>query len=126
MSTKTSKRTRKTLDHARIYIRANYNNTIVTLTDPKGAVLGWSSPGNQGFKGSRESTPYAGQVAAEAVAEKAMTMGVKTVDVYLKGMGPGRDQTIRGLINKGLDVTSITDRTRVPHGGCKSPRQRKV
>lgn len=119
------KRVRKNFEHGKVFIRARYNNTIVTLTDPEGHVLAWASPGGCGFKGSRQSTPYAGQISAEQVAEKAQTFGMKTVDVVLKGMGPGRDQTIRGLMNGGLEVISIADRTRVPHGGCRSPRQRK-
>ena len=119
------KKVRKSFEHAHVHIRAQYNNTLVTLTDPEGNVLGWSSPGANGYKGARQSTPYAGQVSAENVAEKATSFGVKTVDVYVKGMGPGRDQTIRGLMNGGLEVVSITDRTRLPHGGCRSKRVRK-
>jgi len=122
----TKKKTKKQFETGMVYIRALYNNTIVTLTDPEGNVLAWSSPGANGFKGARQSTPYAGQVSAEMVAEKAMAFGMKSVAVYVKGMGPGRDQTIRGLMNGGLDVTSIADKTRVPHGGCRSPRQRKT
>lgn len=120
------KRVRKTFESGRVFIRANYNNTIVTLTDPDSNVLAWSSPGANGFKGARQSTPYAGQVSAEVVAEKAQTFGIKTVEVRVRGMGPGRDQAIRGLLNRGLEVVSIADVTRVPHGGCRSPRQRKV
>ena len=120
------KRVRKVLDHARVSIRANYNNTIVTLTDMEGKVLAWSSPGSNGYKGSRQSTPYAGQVAAEKLAEKAASFGVKTVDVSIKGMGPGRDQTVRGLINGGLMLTSLIDRSRLPHGGCRHQRIRKI
>ena len=119
------KRVRKTFEAGKVFIRANYNNTIVTLTDPESNVLAWSSPGANGFKGARQSTPYAGQVSAEVVAEKAQTFGVKSVDVIVKGMGPGRDQTIRGLLNRGLEITSIADVTRLPHGGCRAPRQRK-
>ncbi len=119
------KRARKSYESGKIFIRANYNNTIVTLADPEGNPIAWSSPGANGYKGSRKSTPYAGQISAEAVAEKAAIFGIKRVEVYVKGMGPGRDQTIRGLLNGGLDVISITDRTRMPHGGCRSPRIRK-
>jgi len=120
------KRARKSFEHGQVHIKANYNNTIVTLTDPEGNVLGWSSPGVNGYKGARQATPYAGQISAEAVATKAIAFGMKSVEVYVKGMGPGRDQTIRGLLNGGLDVVSISDRTRVPHGGCRSQRTRKV
>ena len=120
------KRVRKTFEAGKVFIAAKYNNTLVTLADPEGNVLAWSSPGAHGFKGARQSTPYAGQVSAEAVAEKAKAFGMQTVDVVIKGMGPGRDQTIRGLINGGLDVVSIADQTRVPHGGCRPKRQRRV
>ena len=122
----TKKKIRKQFEKGRVYIRAQYNNTIVTLTDPDGNVLAWSSPGANGFKGARQSTPYAGQVSAEVVAEKAQAYGMTSVDVIVKGVGPGRDQTIRGLMNGGLEITSITDRTRLPHGGCRPRRQRKT
>lgn len=126
MAKTTKKRIRKTFETGKVYISAQYNNTIVTLADPEGNVLGWSSPGANGYKGARQSTPYAGQVTAEKVAELAQTFGIQSVEVVLKGMGPGRDQTVRGLINKGLDISSITERTRVPHGGCRAKRVRKV
>jgi len=126
MATSSKKRVRKTFEKGCVYIRAQYNNTIVTLTDPDGIVLGWSSPGSHGFKGARQSTPYAAQLSAESVAEKAQAFGMQSVDVFLKGMGPGRDQAVRGLINGNIDITSITDRTRVPHGGCRAKRVRKV
>ncbi len=126
MSTSTKKRTRKSFPTGKVFVRALYNNTIVTLTDPDGNVLAWSSPGANGFKGARQSTPYAGQISAEVVAEKAQAFGMESVEVVLKGMGPGRDQTIRGLMNGGLEITSIADRTRVPHGGCRPSRQRRT
>ena len=126
MAPKGKKKIRKQFEHGEVHIRAQYNNTIVTLTDPEGNVLAWSSPGANGFKGARQSTPYAGQVSAENVAEKAQAFGIQTIDVYVKGMGPGREQTIRGLMNGGLEVISISDVTRVPHGGCRSKRQRCV
>lgn len=119
------KRIRKTFETGKVFIKATYNNTIVTLTDPDNHVLAWSSPGANGFKGARQSTPYAGQVSAEVVAEKAQAYGIESVTVYVNGMGAGRDQTIRGLMNKGLDVTAICDTTRVPHGGCRAERQRR-
>ena len=125
MAEKSSKKkVRKNFEHGRVYIRAAWNNTIVTLSDPDGNVLGWSSPGANGFKGARQSTPYAGQVSAEKIAEKAQIFGMKSVEVRIKGMGPGRDQTVRGLINGGLEITAITDRSRVPHGGCRPKRAR--
>ena len=126
MAAPTKKKVRKSFEAGKVYIRANYNNTIVTLTDPDGQVLGWSSPGANRFKGARQSTPYAGQISAESVAEKATSFGMTTVEVFVKGMGPGRDQTIRGLLNGGLEVVSITDRSRLPHGGCRAKKIRKV
>ncbi len=119
------KRNRKTFESGKVFIRAKYNNTIVTLTDLDGNVLCWSSPGVNGFKGTRQSTPYAGQVSGEKVGQKAVLFGMKDVEVILKGMGPGRDQTVRGLIGTGLVISSICDRTRVPHGGCRPKRVRK-
>ncbi len=126
MAKATKKRIRKSFESGKVYIAATWNNTIVTLTDNDGNVLGWSSPGANGFKGARQSTPYAGQLSAEKVAEQAKAYGMGSVEVYIKGMGPGRDQTVRGLMNGGLDVCSIADRTRVPHGGCRPKRQRRV
>ena len=123
---KTKKRVRKQFEEGRVYIVATWNNTIVTLTDPTGNVLSWSSPGRNGFKGARQSTPYAGQVSAEQVAEAAVGFGIKNVDVYVKGMGQARDQSIRGLMNSGLSVRSIAFRSRMPHGGCRPKKVRKV
>ena len=125
-TTTKKKRVKKSFEIGRVSVRALYNNTIVTLTDNDGNVLGWSSPGANGFKGARQATPYAGQISAERVAELATSFGMKSVDVRVKGVGPGRDQTIRGLINGGLEITSIADITRLPHGGCRSRRQRKT
>ncbi len=122
----TNKRVRKSFETGRVYVCAKYNNTIVTLADPEGNVVGWSSPGANRFKGARQATPYAGQISAEAVAEKAASFGMKSVDVFVKGMGPGRDQTIRGLLNGGLEISSITERTRLPHGGCRPKKVRKT
>ncbi|MBT3348722.1 30S ribosomal protein S11 [bacterium] len=122
----TKKRIRKTFETGRVYVTAAWNNTIVTLTDPEGNVLGWSSPGRKGFKGARQSTPYAGQVSAEAVAEQAQLFGIKSVEVFVRGMGPARDQSIRGLSNGGLQVKSIASVSRVPHGGCRPRKVRKV
>lgn len=124
--TASKKRIKKSFEHGRVYIEANWNNTLITLTDPDGNVLGWSTPGRQGFKGARQSTPYAGQVSAEHVAEQAQMFSMKTVDVYVSGMGPARDQSVRGLVNGGLQVNSISLRTRLPHGGCRQRKVRKV
>lgn len=123
---KAKKRVRKSFEEGKVYIFASWNNTIVTLTDPNGNVLSWSSPGKKGFKGARQSTPYAGQVSAEEVAEAAQGFGMKTVDVFVRGMGQARDQSIRGLMNGGLAVRSIASLTRVPHGGCRAKKVRKV
>jgi len=121
-----AKKARKHFETGRVYIVATWNNTIVTLTDPAGNVLSWSSPGKNGFKGARQSTPYAGQVSAEQVAEAAKGFGMESVDVYVKGMGQARDQSIRGLVNGGLSIASITFETRMPHGGCRAKKVRKV
>lgn len=123
---KAKKRIRKSFETGRVYIEANWNNTLVTLTDPEGNVLAWSTPGRNGFKGARQATPYAGQVSAEHVAEQAQLFGMKSVEVYVSGMGPARDQTVRGLVNGGLQVQSIALRSRIPHGGCRGKKVRKV
>ncbi|MGC2063224.1 MAG: 30S ribosomal protein S11 [Thermodesulfovibrionales bacterium] len=108
------------------YIQATFNNTIVTITDPTGGVITWSSAGNLGFKGSRKGTPYAAQVAAEAAAKKAIDIGMKQVDVYVKGPGAGRESAIRALQAAGLDINLIKDVTPVPHNGCRPPKRRRV
>ena len=123
---KAKKRIRKSFETGRVYIEANWNNTLVTLTDPDGSVLAWSTPGRNGFKGARQATPYAGQVSAEHVAEQAQLFGMKSVDVFVTGMGPARDQTVRGLATGGLQVQSIALRSRLPHGGCRGKKVRKV
>ena len=120
------KKVKKTYDEGIICIRAEYNNTIVTLTDMEGRVIGWSSPGMNGFKGSRQSTPYAGQVSAEKVCEKALACGMQQVKIQIKGPGGSREQAIRGIINSGLEITEVVDLTNLPHAGCKSKRVRKV
>jgi len=125
-SKSSKKRVRKSFETGIVTVKAEWNNTIVTLTDPEGNVLDWASPGRMGFKGARQSTPYAAQLSGEFVAEKAQMFSMKSVKVYIKGPGPGREQAIRGLINGGLDITQIVDRTRVPHGGCRPRRQRKI
>ncbi|MCB9809853.1 30S ribosomal protein S11 [Candidatus Peribacteria bacterium] len=120
------KRVKKQFQDGVVAVCAAYNNTIVTLSDPDGNVLGWASPGRMGFKGARQATPYAAQVSGENVAEQAQTYGMTSVKVVIKGPGPGREQAVRGLINGGLDISQIIDRTRLPHGGCRVRRQRKV
>ena len=108
------------------HILAGFNNTIVTITDDNHATLCFSSSGGSGFKGARKSTPYAAQVAAKNAAEKSKEFGLEVVDVYVKGIGPGREQAVRGLSSSGLDVASITDRTSTPHGGCRKKGARRV
>ena len=108
------------------YIQATFNNTIVTITDPAGGVVTWASAGNLGFKGSRKGTPYAAQMAAESAAKKAIDVGMKQVDVYVKGPGAGRESAIRALQAAGLDINLIKDVTPVPHNGCRPPKRRRV
>lgn len=108
------------------YIQASYNNTIITITDLEGKVLAWSSAGSSGFKGTRKSTPYAAQVAAENAANKAKTFGVEKVDIFVKGIGSGREQSIRGLHNAGLKIEKIADKTGIPHNGCRAKKARRV
>jgi small subunit ribosomal protein S11 len=105
---------------------STFNNTIVTLTDPSGNVIAWGSAGSSGFKGSRKSTPFAAQVTAEAAAKKAMEHGLKAIEVLVKGPGAGREAAIRSLQAAGLEVTSITDVTPIPHNGCRPPKRRRV
>ncbi|HEY7420232.1 MAG TPA: 30S ribosomal protein S11 [Ktedonobacteraceae bacterium] len=120
------RRERKSVPRGQAHIQATFNNTIVTLTDPNGNVLSWGSAGAQGFKGSRKSTPYAAQMTADAAARKAMEHGLKQIDVYVKGPGSGREAAIRSLQAAGLNVTSITDVTPIPHNGCRPPKRRRV
>jgi small subunit ribosomal protein S11 len=120
------RRERKLTPRARAYIHATFNNTIVTFTDPEGNVLLWSTPGANEFKGSRRSTPYAAQIAAQEAAKKAMDQGVREVDLYVKGPGPGREAAIRSIQGTGLRVRSITDVTPIPHNGCRPPKKRRI
>jgi small subunit ribosomal protein S11 len=108
------------------HIQATFNNTIVTITDPKGNVISWASGGTAGFKGSRKSTPFAAQVTARTAAQKAMDMGLKEVKVYVKGPGAGRESAIRSLQAAGLQVNLIKDVTPIPHNGCRPPKRRRV
>jgi len=124
---KTKRKVRKVVPHAKVFIQASYNNTIVTVADPQGNVLSWASAGSCGFKGARKSTPYAAQVAAEKAMEKAESYGITDIDVYIKGVGAGRDQCIRGLVTKGtINLLSINDNTPIPHGGCRKKKVRRV
>ena len=120
------RRDRKNIPRGRAYIQSTFNNTIVTLTDQVGNVVAWSSAGASGFKGSRKSTPYAAQVAAENAVRKAMEHGMRQVEVFIKGPGSGREMAIRSLQASGLQVLSIADVTPVPHNGCRPPKRRRV
>ncbi len=124
--TRVRRRDRKNIPRGRAYIQATFNNTIVTLTDPVGNVISWSSAGANGFKGSRKSTPYAAQVTSENAARKSMEHGLRQVDVFVKGPGSGREMAIRALQSAGLQVISITDTTPIPHNGCRPPKRRRV
>ncbi len=120
------KRVKRTVPHARACIHAGDNNTIVTITDLEGNTLAWSSSGSSGFEGTRKSTPYSAKVAAENVVTKAASFGIESVTVEVKGIGPGREQAIRGLQGAGLNLNAIIDVTAIPHGGCRRSRRRRV
>lgn len=120
------RRVKKNIATGVAHIHSTFNNTIVTITDPHGNAISWSSAGALGFKGSRKSTPFAAQMASEAAAKAAMDHGMKSVDVSVKGPGPGREAAIRALQAAGLDVTAIKDVTPVPHNGCRPPKRRRV
>ena len=120
------KRVRKNVERGQAHIQSSFNNTIVTLTDTEGNALSWASAGGLGFRGSRKSTPYAAQMAAETATKAALVHGLKTVDVFVKGPGSGREAAIRALQACGLEVTSIRDVTPVPHNGCRPPKRRRV
>lgn len=117
---------RKTVTTGNIYVNAGFNNTIITITDPDGSVLAWATAGSCGFKGSKKATPFAAQMAAEAAAEKAKAYGFEKGDIFVKGVGHGREQALRGLIAQGISILRIIDRTPVPHNGCRQPRTRRV
>lgn len=117
---------RKNVPYAQAHILATFNNTIVTVTDQNGNVITWGSTGAAGFKGSKKSTPYAAQLAAQQTAKQAMDHGVREVDVFIKGPGPGREAAIRALAAAGLKVRSISDVTPIPHNGCRPPKKRRV
>lgn len=124
--TRTRRREKKNVPVGKAYISSTFNNTVITLTDPSGAVLSWASAGTVGFKGSRKSTPYAAGLAAENAARKAMDHGLRQVEVHVKGPGSGREAAIRSLQASGLQVTSIRDVTPMPHNGCRPPKRRRV
>jgi len=123
---KIRRKEKKNVAVGQAYIKSTFNNTIVSITDPTGAVIAWSSAGQVGFKGSRKSTPFAAQMAAEAAAKRAMEHGMRKVDVFVKGPGSGRETAIRSLQATGLEVGTIQDTTPIPHNGCRPPKRRRV
>ncbi len=120
------KRERKNVAYGVAHIKSSFNNTIITITDQQGNAIAWASSGNVGFKGSRKSTPFAAQLAAETVARRAMEHGVRKVDVMVKGPGSGRETAIRTIQNTGIEVVGIKDVTPIPHNGCRQPKRRRV
>ena len=124
--TKVKKKKRRNVPTGVVKVQATFNNTIITICDPVGNVVSWSTAGAKGFKGSRKSTPFAARLAAEKAVKTAMGMGMQECDVFVKGPGPGRDAAIRAVQALGLTVTSITDLTPVPHNGCRPPKKRRV
>ena len=122
----TKKRVKKNVERGQAHIQASFNNTIVTLTDTQGNALSWASAGGLGFRGSRKSTPYAAQMAAETATKTALIHGLKSVDGFVKGPGSGREAAVRALQASGLEVLSIQDVTPVPHNGCRPPKRRRV
>jgi small subunit ribosomal protein S11 len=121
-----ARRERRNIPRGQAHIQATFNNTIITLTDPQGNTIAWASAGTAGFKGSRKSTPYAAQIAAQQAARVAQDNGMRELDIYVKGPGPGREAAIRSLQAAGMVVRSITDVTPIPHNGCRPPKRRRV
>jgi small subunit ribosomal protein S11 len=124
--TRTKKKEKKNILNGVVHIQSTFNNTIVTITDPSGNVVAWSSSGVQGFKGSRKSTPFAAQLAAQDAAKKAQEHGMRNVEVYVKGPGAGRESALRSLQGVGFNVVMIKDVTPIPHNGCRPPKRRRV
>lgn len=122
----TKKKVKKNIANGVVHIQSTFNNTIVTITDTAGNVISWSSAGMQGFKGSRKSTPFAAQLAAEDAARKAMEHGMKNVEVYVKGPGAGRESALRSLQATGFNIMTLKDVTPIPHNGCRPPKRRRV
>ena len=120
------KKERKVVSEGKAFIQSTFNNTIVTFTDPKGNVIAWGSPGTAGFKGSRKGTPYAAQLAAQAASTKAKDVGLRQVQVYVKGPGSGREAAVRAIQASGISVTAIKDITPIPHNGCRPKKKRRV
>jgi small subunit ribosomal protein S11 len=126
VASKTKKKTRRVVTDAIAHVQASFNNTVITITDRQGNALSWATAGGAGFRGSRKSTPFAAQVAADKAAKAAADYGVKTVEVRVKGPGPGRESSVRSLNNAGFKVTNIIDVTPIPHNGCRPPKKRRV
>ena len=125
-ATKTRKKVKKSVSDGIAHIHASFNNTIITITDRQGNTLSWATAGGSGFRGSRKSTPFAAQVAAERAGEAAKQFGLKNLDVKVKGPGPGRESAVRALNNIGYKITNIVDVTPIPHNGCRPPKKRRV
>jgi small subunit ribosomal protein S11 len=126
MATSSRKKAKRTVTDGVAHVHASFNNTIVMITDRQGNALSWATAGGSGFRGSRKSTPFAAQVAAERAGEAAKDYGLKNLDVRIKGPGPGRDSAVRALNGVGYKITSITDVTPIPHNGCRPPKRRRV
>ncbi|MHC1744678.1 MAG: 30S ribosomal protein S11 [Syntrophobacteraceae bacterium] len=125
-ASRTKKKERKNILNGVAHIRSTFNNTIVTITDTSGNAISWATSGSQGFKGSRKSTPFAAQIAAETAGKKAMEHGVQNLEVYVKGPGSGREAALRALQASGFNITAIKDVTPIPHNGCRPPKRRRV
>ncbi|ACR27483.1 MULTISPECIES: 30S ribosomal protein S11 [Burkholderiaceae] len=120
------KKVKKNVAEGVVHVHASFNNTIITITDRQGNALAWATSGGQGFKGSRKSTPFAAQVAAESAGRVAMEYGVKNLEVRIKGPGPGRESAVRALHGLGIKITAISDVTPIPHNGCRPPKRRRI
>jgi small subunit ribosomal protein S11 len=125
-ASKTRKKVKKSVSDGVAHVHASFNNTIITITDRQGNALCWATSGGSGFRGSRKSTPFAAQVAADRAGQAAKEYGVKNLDVHVKGPGPGRESAVRALNNAGFKITSISDVTPIPHNGCRPPKKRRV
>ena len=125
-ATKARKKVKKSISDGIAHVHASFNNTIITITDRQGNALSWATAGGSGFRGSRKSTPFAAQVAAESAGEAAKQYGLKNLDVHVKGPGPGRESAVRALNNIGYKITNIIDVTPIPHNGCRPPKKRRV
>jgi len=125
-ASRTRKKVKKNVSDGIVHVHASFNNTIITITDRQGNTLAWATSGGAGFKGSRKSTPFAAQVAAETAGRSAQEYGIKSLDVHIKGPGPGRESSVRALNALGIKITSIADVTPIPHNGCRAPKRRRI